>query len=155
MLPNAGAAVYGTITVGALLAAESAKSETYAKTVGAVVLAIVLVWLADSYAEFSQDRLEHRTAFTAGGFARALTGESPIIVAAGIPVVALAICWAAGVALTDAVTASIWISAAMVVIEELVVGFRAGLRGRRLTLQTLVGAVFGLLIIGLKLVLRH
>jgi hypothetical protein len=155
MLPSAGAAVYGTITVGALLAAESAKSESYGATVGAVALAIILVWIADSYSEFAEQRLEHRTTITLSGFAQALARELPIIAAAAIPLLGLLICWAAGVALTTAVTAAVWISAAMVAIEELFVGLRAGVRGRQLATQTALGALFGLAIIGLKLILRH
>lgn len=155
MLPNAGAAVYGTITVGAILAAESAGSETYRDTVGAVSLAILLVWLAGAYAEFTEDRLELRRGFTLAGFGRALVHEVGIIAAAAIPLVEVVVFWVSGGALTSAVTAAVWTTAAMVVIVEFVVGLRAKLRGRKLVAHTALGAVFGLLIILLKLVLHH
>lgn len=155
MLPNAGAAVYGTITVGAILAAESAASETYGDTVGAVAVAILLVWLAGAYAEFTDDRLEVRKGFTLGGFRRALAHEVGIIVAAAIPLVEVIIFWATGGKLTSAVTAAVWTTAAMVVIVEALVGLRAKLRGQKLLVHTALGALFGVLIIALKLILNH
>ena len=53
MLSDLSAAIYGLMTVGALLAAESADSETYAETVGAVAVTMIVYWLAHSYAEFA------------------------------------------------------------------------------------------------------
>lgn len=155
MRANAGPAVYGIITVGAILAAESAKSETYADTVGAVAVAILVVWLAGAYSEFTEDRLELRKAFTVSGFRRALGHEVMILVAAAIPLVELILCWVAGVSLPSGVTAAVWTTAGMVVIVELLVGLRARLRGRQLAAHTALGALFGLLIIALKLILHH
>ncbi len=48
MLPNTGGVLYGTITVGSLLGAESATRETYGRTVGAVAIALLLYWLVHS-----------------------------------------------------------------------------------------------------------
>jgi hypothetical protein len=155
MLPSVGAAVYGTITVGTLLAAEGGGSETYPETIGAVSVAIVLVWLAGSYADFTESRLQLRQGFTLRGFAAGLAHEVMIIVAAAPPLATLLICWASEVSLTLAVTAAIWTSVAMVVIVELVVGLRANLTRRQLAAHTALGALFGLLIIALKLVLHH
>ena len=151
----AGAAVYGTITVGAILAAESAASETYGETIGSVFVAMLLFWLAGAYSDFTEDRLLRREGFTLEGFAQALTHEVTIIVASAIPLLVLVICWAAGVPRTTAVTAAIWTSAGMVVIVEVAVGLRAKLTGPQLAVHTALGVVFGLLIIGLKLILQH
>ena len=49
--------VYGTITMGALLAAERPRSETFPETVGAAVLALALVWAAHAYATLLGHRL--------------------------------------------------------------------------------------------------
>jgi hypothetical protein len=155
MLPSIGAAVYGTITVGTLLAAEGGGSETYGDTLAAVSIAIVLVWLAGAYADFTESRLLRRQGFTLGGFAAGLAHELTIVLAAAPPLLTLVICWAAGVPLTSAVTAAIWTSVAMVVIVEVVVGLRARLNGQQLAMHTALGALFGLLIIALKLVLHH
>ena len=53
MPTNPAGLVYGTIAVGALLAAESARQETYTRTIIAVAIALILYWLSYSYAEFT------------------------------------------------------------------------------------------------------
>ena len=57
MLSDLSAAIYGLMTVGALLAAESANRETYVETVIAVAITMLVYWLAHSYAEFASERL--------------------------------------------------------------------------------------------------
>jgi hypothetical protein len=52
--------VYGTITMGALLAAEQARSETYPKTIIGVALALGLVWAAHTYAAVLGERMRER-----------------------------------------------------------------------------------------------
>lgn len=146
--------MYGTITVGALLAAESAKRETYAGTVGAVVIAMLLYWLAHAYSDFTEHRLEESQPLTLVGLTRTLAHELMILAGAAIPLLALLIGWAAGVGLTNAVTAAIWTSGAMIVVVELVAGLRAELTARALVAQTATGALLGLLVIALKLVLH-
>jgi uncharacterized membrane protein YadS len=46
ILENPGDAVCGAIAVGALLAAETPRQETYAKTIAAVIITLLLYWLA-------------------------------------------------------------------------------------------------------------
>jgi hypothetical protein len=154
MLPNPGAVVYGTIAVGALLAAESAEHESYGETIGAVAIALLVYWLAHAYSEFAEHRLDHSEPLTLAGAARTLAHEVMIIVGAAVPLLTLLICWAAGVRLTSAVTAAVWTAAAMIVIVEVVAGARAGLSAGALLAQAVVGALFGLLVIALKLVLH-
>lgn len=154
MLPNPGGVVYGTLTIGALLAAESAVRETYAATVGAVALAMLVYSLAHSYSEFAEHRLERKQPLTLPVLTRTLTHGLMVGVGAAVPLLALLICWAAGVDLTSAVDAAIWTSAAMIVLVEVVAGVRAELSGRALVVQIAAGAVFGLLVIALKLILH-
>jgi hypothetical protein len=154
MLPNPGAVVYGTITVGALLAAESAKRESYAGTVGAVAIAMLVYWLAHAYSEYTEGRIEQNQPLTLAGLRRTLVHELMIVVGAAIPWIELLICWGAGVRLTSAVTVAIWTSAAMIVLVEVLAGVRAGLSPRALVAQTSVGTLFGFLVIALKLVLH-
>jgi hypothetical protein len=51
--------VYGTITMGALLAAESPRSENFPETVASAVLALVAVGIAHAYAAVVGHRLRH------------------------------------------------------------------------------------------------
>jgi hypothetical protein len=155
MLSNAGGLVYGTITVGALLAAESAKRETYPETVGAVLVALALYWIAHAYSDFTAERLKAREALSLKAFGRALRGELTVLFGAVIPLLALLVWWAAGARLSVAVTAAIWVAAAVTALIEFGAALRAELRGRELAVQTTIGVLLGLLVVALMLVLHH
>lgn len=154
MLSDLSAAIYGTMTVGALLAAESAGSETYAETVIAVVITLVIYWFAHSYAEFAAERLKERQPLRFGPLGRIMVRQVPILFGAVIPLVAVLILWAASASLSTAVTAAVWTSAVTVVLIEMLAAVRAERTGRELVAQTLFGALLGLLIIVLRLVLH-
>lgn len=154
MLSDLSAAIYGLMTVGALLAAESAGSETYAETVGAVAITMLVYWLAHSYAEFTSHRLKEREPARFAELGRIMVDQVPILWGAAIPLVALLIEWVAGASLSTAVTAALVTSAVMVMLIEVVAGLRAKQSGRDLVLQALFGAVLGVLIIALRLVLH-
>jgi len=154
MLSDLSAAIYGLMTVGALLAAESAGSETYAETVSAVVITMLVYLLAHSYAEFTSHRLKDRTPARAADLWRIIREQAPILFGAGIPLVALLIDWAVGASLDTAVITALITAAVVVMLLEVLAGVRAKQSGRELVLQTLFGAVLGLLIIALRLVLH-
>jgi hypothetical protein len=154
MPANPARLVYGTILVATLLSAESAKQETYAETVGAVVIALLLYWLANSYAEFTGDRIEKSEHFSYAGLLQTGRQELALLLGAAVPLLVLLICWAAGAALTTAVIAAIWTAAAVIVVTEVVIGIRAELRGRELIRQSAFGAVLGLLVITLRVLLH-
>jgi hypothetical protein len=154
MFPDPAGAVYGTITVGALLAAESAHQETYLETVVAVVLTLVLYVLAHSYSEFAGHRLRAGEPLELEGYRRSFVREAAALPGAVVPLIAVLISWVAGASLSTAVSAAVWTSAGMVVVLELVAGIRAGEEGRELAGQVALGALLGLLVIALKLVLH-
>jgi hypothetical protein len=149
-----GTAIYGAITVGALLAAESAQRETYGATVAAVAVATILYWLAHAYAEVVSWRVRESRRLTMGGLRRALLNEAPIMVGGVIPLLAVLVEWVAGASLDTAVVAALWADVVTIVVAEVIVAVRANLTGRELIVQSLVGALLGLLIIGLRLVLH-
>jgi hypothetical protein len=151
---DARAVLYAIISVGALLAAESAGNETYADTAGALALTLVVLWLAHAYSEFTAQRLAEKKPLSFDALARALVRELMNVAVAAIPLLALLICWVAKVPLASAVTAALWTAAAMIVTVEVVAGVRAELSAGALVAQTAVGALFGLLMIALKLILH-
>lgn len=151
---NPAGAVYGTIAVAALLAAESARRETYLTTVAAVVITLALYWLAHSYAEFTGERLRTGERLTLAGLSRMMAHELTILIGAAVPLVALLISWAAGASVTTAVNAAIWTSAAIIAIIEVIVGLRSRLRGRELAAQAVLGALLGLMVVALRVVLH-
>jgi hypothetical protein len=154
MPTNPAGLVYGTIAVGALLAAESARQETYTRTIIAVAIALILYWLSYSYAEFTGRRIENQQAVTLTGILEAAAREMAVLLGAAMPFFALIICWVFGASLNTAVTIGIWTSAAMVVAIEVLIGLRAELTGRQLVLQSAFGAFLGLMIIALRIVLH-
>ncbi|HET9102586.1 MAG TPA: hypothetical protein VFN55_04480 [Solirubrobacteraceae bacterium] len=154
MPENPAGLVYGTVTVAALLAAESARQETYIRTVGSVLITLVLYWLAHAYAEYAGHRLEHEEHFTYGSLARVAGHEFAVVLGAAIPLLVLLGGWAAGARLDSAVLVAIWTAAGTVVVLELVIGVRAGVTGHELVKQTVFGALLGLLVIALRVVLH-
>jgi hypothetical protein len=154
ILENPGDAIYGAIAVGALLAAETPRRETYAKTVAAVIITLLLYWLAHSYADQAGERLRSGARLTARGLLATMLRELPILIGAAIPLATLLICWIAGTGLSAAVLAAVWTSAGIVLAIELAAGLRGRLRGRQLLSQAFVGALLGSLIILLRGVLH-
>ncbi len=154
MLSDLSAAIYGLMTVGALLAAESAGSETYAETVGAVVITMIVYWLAHSYAEFASERLKERQPARFAALARIMVVQVPILLGAAVPLLALLVDWAVGASLETAVITALITAAVVIMLLEVVAGVRAKQSGLELVLQALFGAVLGLLIIALRLVLH-
>jgi hypothetical protein len=151
---NPGGLVYGTILVATLLAAESPKRETYAKTVVAVAISVIVYWLSASYAEFTGERIREEEAFKPAAFARAAAHELPVVLGALGPLLALLVCWAGGAVLPTAVTIAVWTAVAIIVATEVVLGVRAELTGRQLVVQTGMGVLLGLLVVGLRVLLH-
>jgi hypothetical protein len=148
------AAIYGLITVGALLAAERARQETYAKTIVAVILTLLMYWFAHSYAEFTSWRLKENERIAPRDLFRTMLDQVPLLLGACPPLLALGITWAVGGSLSSAVSAAIWTSAGAVVLIEVVAGLRADLSGGALVLQAGVGALLGVMIALVRIVLH-
>jgi hypothetical protein len=148
------AAVYGTISVGALLAAESAGQETYLKTVIAVALTLLLYVAAHTYSEYTAQRMRRREELNLRELARTGRSEAWLLPGAGIPLVAVLIGWATGASLDTSVTVAVWVSAGMVMLFEVGFAVRAAAPARDVVLQAAVGALLGLLVIVLRYVLH-
>jgi hypothetical protein len=151
---NPAGSVYGTITVGALLAAESGLHDTYPETVGSVVVALLVYWLAHSYAELLGHRLEAHEPLTVHGLGLALGRDWAIVRGAGAPVLALLVGWAVGAEQETAVTAALWICAGSLVALELLAGLRTRARPAELVLQLCVGAAMGVGVVILRVILH-
>jgi hypothetical protein len=137
-----------------VLATESVRRETLLDTVGATLLALLLYWLAHSYAATLGERLDKATPLSAMGVLRSLLRDRAIVRGAMIPILALLIASAVGATLETAVLAAVWTSSATIVAFEVLAGFRAHLRGSELVVQIFTGTVMGLAIIALRTVLH-
>ncbi len=151
---NAGGAVYGTVMVGVLFAAEDARHEGYPETIAAAALVLVLYWLTNLYAHTLGARLRTREPLDLTLMWRSCLYELPVIEGACVPVLVLLVAWAAGASITTGVTAAVWATAISIVALELAAGWRARLRPRSLWIQACAGVVMGAVIIALKLVLH-
>lgn len=154
LFDNPARVVYGTIVCGALLAAESARLETYQETVASVVIAVVVYWLAHSYADLAGERLVDGTRLTWRAVRASAVHEVPILTGAALPLTVLIIMWIVGVSLTDAVTAAVYSCAGMIVLVEIIAGVRTELHGWELVGQVAFGVVLGLLVVALKVILH-
>jgi hypothetical protein len=147
---NPGGAVYGTITVGALMAAETGQRETYVETIAAVLIALLLYWLDHAYAALTGQRLADGTKLTPA----ALGHELSMLAGAAVPMLTVLIGWAAGAALATSLTLGVITAALAVVAVEVLAAVRAELSGRELVGQVAIGGLLGCLVFALKAVLH-
>jgi len=151
---NPAGVIYGTITAGALLAAESSLPETLVRDAGGVALALGLVWLAHAYAQSVGQRLRAPDLSATRAFGRALVHEGSILKGSFVPLVVLLVAWALGASVSVAVTSALVASAVLLVVLEGIAGFRTGGRSSDLLARLAVGAVLGLGVFSLKIVLH-
>jgi hypothetical protein len=147
---NPEGVVYGTILIGALIAAESGTHEGYLDMIGSTTLALGIFWLAHSYSTILGRRLSYREHLSMGALARALGREWSIVRGASVPLLALLVAWAAGASETTGVDAAVWAAIASLLMFELLAGLRAGSTPREFALEAGVGATMGLAILALK-----
>jgi hypothetical protein len=151
---NPGGLIYGTIVVATLLAVESPKRETYGKTIGAVVIALAVYWLAIAYSEFVGHRVQRGEHFEASAFIATARHELAVVFGGIAPLAVLLACWALGATLTTGVGIAVWSAVAAIVFTEVMIGIRAELTGRELVVQTSLGIVLGLLVVALRVLLH-
>ncbi len=147
---NPAGVVYGTILIGALIAAESGVHDGYPDKVGSTVLALGIYWLAHSYSIVLGRRLSREEHLTAGALARALGHEWSIVRGACIPLLTLLVCWVVGADETTAVNLAVWAAVASLIAFELLAGLRSEATPRELALEGSVGVTMGLAILALK-----
>ena len=123
---NAAGAVYGVILIGALLAAESKRHETYLEAESSALIAAAVFWLAHAYATVLGWRLGVGARLSARAVGRALAQDWNLMTGAAIPLLVLPLAWLIGGALGP------W----------------------ELALDITVGAGLGLAILALKIVLH-
>lgn len=146
--------IYGVILIGALLAAESGRHETYLDTVASTAIAAALYWLAHAYSGVLGRRLAKTERLTAAALLRALGHDWALVRGAAIPLLALLIAWASAASLQAAVTAALWSAVASIVAFELIAGLRSRAAPGELALELAVGVAMGMGILVLKIILH-
>jgi hypothetical protein len=146
--------VYGIITVGALMAAESGQHESYADAIGSAFIATGVYWLLHAYSSVLGHRLATRERLGVSALSHGLAEEWAIVRGAAVPLSALVIAWAAGASRETGVTAALWTAVASLVAFELVAGFRSRATPGELALEVAVGMAMGGAILALKILLH-
>ncbi len=147
--------VYGMIVIGALMAAESGRHESYLDTFSSTVIAVALYWLAHTYASVIGRRLMGGERLTPAALGWALAHDWAIVRGAAIPLLALLVAWVTGAAQETAVTAALWSAVASVIAFELAAGVRSGASRSELVLDLSVGVTMGVGIIALRVLLHR
>ena len=142
------------IAIGALLAAESGRHESYLDTAGSAVIALCLYWLAHAYARVLGHRLQTHERLSVTGLGRALRDELDDARGACIPLLALLLAGPWAPAQATGVEVALWTAVASLIAFELLAGIRARATPGELVLEVSVGITMGLAILLLKVVLH-
>jgi len=89
-----------------------------------------------------------------GALARALARDWAIVRGATLPLLALLLAWVARAPLATGVSAALWSAVASLIAFELFAGIRSHATARELALDVSVGAVMGIAILLLKIILH-
>jgi len=143
--------VYGLLLVGAILAAEGGRHETYEMTLTATIVAALLAWLAHAYSTLFGRRVEESEHMTFSALLQAMRRDSVLLRGGGVPVVALLVCWGLGVHQETGVTIAVSAVIAAIILLEVIAGLLAQLHWREFVVEVGVGAVYGISIFLLKL----
>jgi hypothetical protein len=147
---NPSGVVYGVMVIGALLAAESGRHETYLDTIGSAVLAAGVYWLAHAYARVLGRRLAEAERLTLSALLQALGHDWALIRGAAIPLPVLLIAWISGASQQLALSAGVWSAVVSLIVFELVAGIRSQATPRELVIEVGVGMTMGIAILALK-----
>jgi amino acid permease len=151
---NAEGALYGVMLVGVLLAAEDAHHETYAETIAVAAIVIGIYWWARIYTHVLGVRLDTREPLGRELIWRSAVHELPVVEGASVQVLVLLVAWITGVSLATGVKATVAATVVSVVALEIAAGWRTGSRGRSVWFSGVAGAVIGLGVVGVKVVLQ-
>jgi hypothetical protein len=146
--------VYGLITVGALLAAESGLKDTYPETVGSTAITMTLYWFAHAYADVLGLRLSEQRRVSWTELWHTFVQDWSIVRGAGVPLLVLLVAWAAGASQTTAVTLGVWAVVASLIAFELAAGVRSKAKPIELAFDVSAGTTLGLGILVLRVLLH-
>jgi hypothetical protein len=146
--------VYGVITIGAVMAAESGAHETYIETIVSALIATLLYWVARAYTDLLGHRLASGEVLSGSALGRELVADWAIVRGASVPLAALVIAWIAGASQSTGVSVALYTAVVTIVLFELIAGVRAKSRPRELLFHTGVGIAMGLAILAMKGILR-
>jgi len=154
MPENPETQIYGTITAGALLAAEADRHETFWQVGGSVALALIVVWFAHAYATGVAARMHSGQGRPVHNLARGMMHELALLRGAFVPLFVLLLAGACGASLVTAETAALISAALLLVVLELLVGLRSSLRPTEIVVQVVFSGLIGLSVLALRVIVH-
>ncbi len=154
MPQNPETQIYGTITAGALLAAEADRHETFWQVGGSVALALIVVWFAHAYATGVAARMHSGEGRPVHNLLRGMLHELALLRGAFVPLFVLLLAGACGASLVTAETAALISAAVLLVVLEVLVGLRSSLRPVELAMQVVISALIGVSILVLRVIVH-
>jgi hypothetical protein len=149
------ASIYGAIITAAIIAAVGGKLSTTALAI-AVVVTLLVYWVAEEYAEVLGEQAEGGRMPTWGSIRGMLASTWPMVSASYVPLLALVLAQLAGASALTAANVGLALAIVLLTVHGWSAGRAARLRGRQLLLSTSVAAGLGIVMILLKdLVLIH
>jgi len=154
LVSRVSGAIYGTLAVAVLLAAESAEGHTYATTVEAASVTLIAYWLAHGYAHGLAARLASSEPASSTSLLRSLGREAGVLLGGLIPLTSLAGCWFAGVDLGLALDIGVWTAAGSLLVVELVAGMHGASRVRDLIQDGVLSLALAASVVFLRVLLH-
>jgi hypothetical protein len=143
------AGIYGAIITAAILDTASGSMPTYALVI-AVVVTLLVYWLAEEYAELLGEQAEGGHLPTWARIRAALAATWPMVSASFAPLLAVVIARLAGASAQAAANAGLVVAIVLLAVHGWSAGRASRLRGRRLLLTTSIAIALGLVMIALK-----
>jgi hypothetical protein len=149
------AGIYGAIITASIMAAAGRSLPTLALAI-AVLITLVVYWLAEEYAEVLGQQATGGHVPSWAHIRAGLVSSWPIVSASFVPLVALVLARIAGASAFAAANVGVGVAVALLTAHGWTAGRAAQLKGWQLTASTSIAAVLGLVMVVLKnLVITH
>ncbi len=147
------ATVYGTIVSGSVMAVSAGQS-TVGKTTLAVIVTLLVYWLAESYAHLVAIRVVGVSPARRAHARHRLASSWRLVTASFVPLAAMLLAALAGADNRDAVLVGLLCTTVLLGVVGWIAARRSGLHGLAVVASTLASGMIGLTLIALKFALH-
>jgi hypothetical protein len=147
---NPGSLIYGLLTVGAVISAESGTTLHQGREILAAAAAVFIYFMIHGYSTLLGNRLGGAGVLGRRELRQALRDELAILRGASLPVLAMVVAMLLGANANTMEWAGILAAVLLLVLFEALAGLRSHLDRHWVWLQAALGAFFGLLLAMLK-----
>jgi hypothetical protein len=152
---NPAGVIFGTITVGAVLAGENAKGESVTTSIEVALLVVALFWAVHAWSDDTGERLEQRRRLQWRPLVATLEHQASILRSVLVPVAALVVAGLAGASDATALWIGTLTCAVSLVVIELISALRNRLPAHQVLVETAACAAFGCGLLVLHFLVVH